>query len=1110
MKQRIFLPFSGRLPSPLASLLLICGTALASGTVLIPETGRAQDRELFFETRIRPVLAEHCHECHGAEKSESDLRLDHISFLQTEGNYGTVLKPGKPEASTLFTSLAHTHKDLKMPEDRAKLPEQVVADFRKWIQEGAYWPEEPVARNPNGKFDLQKRMARLDWIWKAPAPVTPPPHSKSGEWPRTTIDRFILRRLQQNGLTPAPDADPASWLRRAHFVITGLPPTPQQLQSFLQRPDAAAQARVVDQLLDSPHFGEKWARHWMDLVRYSESRGHESDFHIANAWHYRDYLIRALNADVPYDQFVREHIAGDLLPQPRTGDGGLNESVLATGWPYFGEEVHSPVDIRQDEYDRLDNKVDVFSKTFLGLTVACARCHDHKFDAISQRDYYSLAGYFLSARFQQVRFETELAHRQLERNQQRILQTWERGVTDALHQLLRKNAAPMLKQIEIAKKGATSDKETALERFWKAELHRFGKDPSHPLRVLIDGRQPIPSSESLLVADFSRDSQTITSGLAFHKTTGLNPRAIPPAGDQRPLAPTLKGAGFVFRDSSWNSLRLTKGVEKDSGSLNAIGRSNGSLQTPTFQIKQGKLKILMEGESQVYAAVNSHLMIIGPLHQKLVSHLKAPKRSWVQLDLGQYIGHRVHLEFGTVADKPLRIWKVIDGEVKLPSSPDAGLPPERLLGELKQAVQNLLDSYLADGLKTTGDSEKMAQLLNWLLAHPEGLKDKDLFDRQIEKLAADYRKQIGPNPLDPKAPPFKQDSLVAISMFDGDGVDIPVLKRGKPDLPGETAPRQLPSAFMENSDFIKKPATEKVSPSDPLDRGGRLQLANQVASPDNPLTARVRVNRIWHHVFGRGLVPSVDNFGWLGERPSHPELLDYLAYRFSHQDAWSTKTLIRELVLSHTFAMTSSPSNPNIEQQDPNNRLLHRMSVRRLDAELIRDNLLAVSGRLDPSLFGKPIPVHLTEFVVGRGRPGKSGPLDGQGRRSIYTAVRRNFLPTLMTTFDFPIPFSTVGRRNTTNVPAQSLALLNDPLVYQQAEFWADRLLKNEKQGPQDRIRQMYLECFSRLPEGDEIRLAQQTLQQIADQRQQSLDDRQVWIDLCHTFFSLNEFIYLR
>jgi hypothetical protein len=334
--------------------------------------------------------------------------------------------------------------------------------------------------------------------------------------------------------------------------------------------------------------------------------------------------------------------------------------------------------------------------------------------------------------------------------------------------------------------------------------------------------------------------------------------------------------------------------------------------------------------------------------------------------------------------------------------------------------------------------------------------------------------------------------------MDGTGVDEHVLVRGKPFKPGILAPRSLPAVFSGSK------------PIQPSDSSGRLELARQLANPSNPLVARVWVNRVWHHLFGRGLVSTVDNFGALGERPTHPELLDHLAWQFVHVDRWSTKQLIRRLLLTQTYAMGSRDTDARVQELDPANQWWHRMPVRRLEAEAIHDALLVVSGRFDPALGGPPVPVHLTEFVIGRGRPDLSGPLDGNGRRSLYTALRRNFLPTTLQAFDFPTPFSTVGRRNVTNVPAQSLAVMNDPFFHQQAEAWARRLLREwpEADAP-TRVRALFHQAYNRPPTPSEAEACVATLAELKALHAANPSGPEIWTDLCHALLNANEFIYI-
>ena len=339
------------------------------------------------------------------------------------------------------------------------------------------------------------------------------------------------------------------------------------------------------------------------------------------------------------------------------------------------------------------------------------------------------------------------------------------------------------------------------------------------------------------------------------------------------------------------------------------------------------------------------------------------------------------------------------------------------------------------------------------------------------------------------------DSPTAVSWADGTGVDASILIRGKPDRPGAIAPRGLPEALG-----YPRIATTATS--------GRAELATQLSDPANPLVARVMVNRIWHHLFGRGIVPTPDNFGYLGERPSHPELLDHLAWLFVHEDGWSVKSMIRRIVLTDAFGRSSRAAESPALERDPSNLLLHRYPVRRLEAEAIRDALLTVSGRLDRKQQGPPVPVHLTEFIIGRGRPGTSGPLDGAGRRSIYTSVRRNFLPTMLLAFDMPTPFSTVGRRNTTNVPAQSLVFMNDPFVREQAALLSARMQREcPPASPESRIAWLFETAFCRPPQRAEVSASLASLEEL---KLLHTNESTVWSEFCHALLSANDFIYLR
>jgi hypothetical protein len=472
---------------------------------------------------------------------------------------------------------------------------------------------------------------------------------------------------------------------------------------------------------------------------------------------------------------------------------------------------------------------------------------------------------------------------------------------------------------------------------------------------------------------------------------------------------------------------------------------------------------------------------------------------WFTHGLEAYAGHRAHLEFGPDGNHDLEILQVVESDTVpdwKPVALFAGARSDTPLGELAEDLQRrALEAcdWLEGRSPRTPDAATL-RWTEWWLQHPElsGLAT----DTEYRNLARRFIQE-----QEALAGKVVWQSRTAVAWMDGTGVDEHVLVRGKPFKPGMPAPRSLPVVFTG------------ARPIQPADSSGRLELARQLADPSNPLVARVWVNRVWHHLFGRGLVPTVDNFGALGERPTHPELLDHLAWQFVHVDGWSTKRLIRRLLLTRTYAVGSRDSDTRAPELDPGNRWWHRMPVRRLEAEAIHDALLAVSGRLDPALGGPPVPVHLTEFVIGRGRPDQSGPLDGNGRRSLYTALRRNFLPTTLQAFDFPTPFSTVGRRNVTNVPAQSLAVMNDPFFHQQAELWARRLLREHPQADlPTRVRTLFLQAYHRSPTPAELEACRTTLAELkAFHASEPGGSSEIgpWIDLCHALLNANEFIYL-
>lgn len=958
----------------------------------------------FFERHVRPLLSEHCYECHsvGSEKLQAALLVDSRAALIEGGDSGESIVPGDPDDSLFMEAVRW--ESYEMP-PKGKLGDEEIETLAEWIRQGAAWPEEeaPKSKAARPEFDLDQRAAE-HWVWQ-PVAAPPLPEVKRGQWPLDDLDRFILAKLEANDLQPARDVDRLALVRRLYLDLIGLPPTPEELKPFLAGPSPQAIERLVDRLLASPRFGERWGRHWLDLVRYAESRGHEFDSDAVNAYQYRDYVIRALNADVPYDQFVREHLAGDLLPSPRLHpEAGFNESILGTGFWFLGEWVHSPVDTLKDESDRFDNMIDVMSKTFLGVTVSCARCHDHKFDAISTADYYSLTGFLQSSDYRQVRFES------MEQNRQ------------------------------VAKEIAQSDAD------FRAQVRQLLS--KHQLTPPESGAMPKIAADRLVLdyRDGLDRGQFLQDGFIYgERPLRLGEPRLEAAGS----APSVR---FVANpgarnDPIWNGLKsISQGGTQNRSKLASLPRSGRTLRTPTFELTGDLVACLVEGEGHVVACVDSHRQIAGPLHGETIQAVESGDRV-VQLKLSRYVGHRIHLEFTPAEDSQLGVSVILQG---------AGDELEQAIKAASWDNTALWEQFSSEVSHRAGD-ELNRLALRWHEARTR------LAGRIVER------------------------SHTAMAMMDGTGEDAHVYIRGNSSKPGDRVPRRFLTAISGGVPLRIEAGS------------GRLELADQVNDPGNPLTTRVIANRVWHHLMGRGLVPTTDDFGVLGQRPTHPELLDHLATRF-REDGLSIKRLIRYIVLSRSYQMSSKPDT-NAVRTDPKNLLWHHRPPKRLEAETIRDALLTVSGRLNTKAYGPSVPVHLTDFMKGLGRPSKSGPADGEGRRSVYLAVRRNFLSPFMLTFDKPTPFSTMGRRNVSNVPAQSLILMNDPFVFQQARVWAEQALQHGKNA-EGRVRWMYLAGFAREPAAEELAAASEF---VGSDR-----DIERWTALAHALFNTKEFIFIR
>ncbi len=759
--------------------------------LLLPVVAAGAD-SAFFEAKIRPVLVKHCYECHSAEsgKAKGGLRLDSRDDLRRGGDTGPAVVPGQPEQSLLLTAIRHADPDLEMPPDEARLADNVIADFTRWIREGAADPRDTAAKTAE-RPPVDLSSARQFWAYQKPVN-----HAGS-------IDDFIRAKLRETGLSPAPRAEPRVLLRRLHFDLIGLPPSTRA-----EIADDSDYENLVDQLLQSPRFGERWGRHWLDVARYAESNGRESNLTFPHAWRYRDYVIDAFNADLPFDRFLTEQIAGDLLPARDEAERA--RLLIATGFLALGPKGLNEQNKAQFAADVADEQIDAVTRAVLASSVACARCHDHKTEPFSMEDYYALAGIFQST-------------------------------------------------------------QTYYGNWIDSENNNHG----HLIRL-----------------------------------------------------PEVPGQTVVGKSLPEARVR---------------------------QLKADLAKLNAEEKAQ----------------EAYIAKARAEGR-----DLGP--------EFNKLLGNALRI------------------------------------------LWTRGGIEGALEAV----------------DDQGHAL-----------PL-------------CMGAQDGEVRDSPLFERGELTRPGATVPRGFPRVFG-----IDVPVPKRQS--------GRLQLAQWLTHRDHPLTARVLVNRVWRHLFGAGLVRTVDTFGFSGEHPSHPELLDALAVRFM-EGGWSVKKLIREIVLSETYRQASrtdfppQPAQQKPPSPDPDNRLLAHANRRRLDAEVLRDAMLTVSGRLDLSRRPGSLVAELegqSVSLIGFNSKLPSD-LDGSQHRSVYLPVIRDHLPDVLEQFDMANPNLVTGNREVTNVPLQALYLLNGPFVQAAAEALAARVSADAPERV-EQVRRAFVLCFNRPPNANERQLAE-------------------------------------
>ena len=1086
----------------------------------------------FFERKIRPVLAEKCHVCHGPDNDPmGGLRVDSKAALLKGGSRGAAVVQGDPDASLLIRAIRYADLDLKMP-PTGKLSVEEIEDFEAWVRMGAPDPRTDQAESMAPQDGIDLAEGRKFWAFRPLARDTLPAVQakvNDADWATSPIDYFILGKLEENSLTPAAPADRRTLLRRVTFDLIGLPPTPEEINAFLTDNSPKAFETVVERLLASPHYGERWGRHWLDLVRYAETNGHEYDNDKLDAWRYRDYVIRALNDDLPYDRFVKEHIAGDLLAARRVRDDKVHwESPLGTGFYWFGEVLNSPTDSVKSKADTVDNQIDVLSKAFLGLTVACARCHDHKFDPIPTADYYSLAGILHSTAIRDASIDSEERSEEISALRREIgeingdirapaehaprtsVETWKSYLSAAVELAAVDDEEFDCRFDESADRGGL---DRATLKAWLVLLRQARTEPDHPLYPLAKLAHPVETpaeGEDEPTPSFTERLDEVRGKLAeIKEQVRPDHREDNARGDvvyedfNRNDFDGWTIEGRAFGEAPTKQIPANQPLAGFAGETiaNSFGsgsdRFMGSLTTGKFRMPKMYVHIRMAGtpDSKPFP-VNPDIRVTidADGHKTQLYTLTQPNVwQWVTRRMTKEIGRTCYIE---IVDRGAAGYIAVDKIVFSDSAdPPWTAPDERvqsLVADKKIAsLTDLIDGYVALYRHLGESSGPDDARLVADLRPPRAAEDyaaPRLSAEQQGKLAELRERR---RDLEARIP----ESLFGMVSKDENPRNIAIHLRGNHKNLGDEVPRQ----------FLQVIAGEDQQPY--RQGSGRLQLAEALVSPENPLAARVVVNRLWKHHFGSGIVATTDNFGKTGRRPTHPELLDYLAGRLI-EGGWSLKEMHRVILLSSSYRMSSRPSERSSEI-DPENKWLQHARVKRLEAEAIRDAVLTVSGSLDRTVGGPGIAPYISNYQDGRGKPG-GGPLDGAGRRSIYLQVRRNFIAPMFLAFDYPPPISTIGRRGASTVPSQAFMMMNNEFIGREAEAWAKRLTE-ERTARRQRIDVMFQTAFGRPPDEGEVHDAEAFLDgQKAEYTSFGGDDPRIWADLAHVLFNSTEFIFLR
>ena len=1007
---------------PLAALWSLCLTTLAA----------AADDEgvLFFEQKIRPVLVQHCYGCHSvaardSKKLQGELYLDSAAGVLTGGETGPALIKSKSAESLLLKALRYD--GMEMP-PTGKLPDEVIADFAKWIDMGAPDPREgDTLAKPKREINLEE--GRQWWSFK-PLPVITPPD------PQKPIDGFILQAQQANGLTPNPPANKEKLIRRAYFDLIGLPPTPEQVAAFVADATPQAFEKVVDELLASPAYGERWARHWLDTARFAESGGYEFDGFRPGAYHYRDWVIRSLNSDMPYDEFVRLQLAADLLA-PEDIHAAAATGFLVAG-PYPGQITAKTVE--RIRYDQLDDMMMTVGGSMLGLTLGCVRCHTHKYDPIPHEDYYALASTLARTAHGPRTMDVDPA---------------------------------ATEKAQLEHQSALEPLVAALQKFASADLPaRFNDWKAKELN-----NQPELSRWQAL------EPITLQAERSYLKTLPggfvVNDGMLIPGTQTRQRGQKRNVGGqdefrltFQTHQKNVQSLRLDALTDKSLPQRGPGLNGDGSFLLANIKVTARPLDPAVKDPEQV---------------------LKLKPVFAAFEDPGQPLAHAVD-------DKPETAWVVRETAKKDNAAilefeaPLAGfVGGTELVVELKfldLGIGRLRVALSVDPNPATWAGEVMPQHVGEIraivAAHPAEIAEPvrvslagwfSPFDVESAKLVQAVREHAAKEP---------RPTLSEVYTTVAGGQDVFYLRRGEVENKQDKAEPGFLQVLWRSSEPAKPAAA-------PLPVDPRLSMAQWITDVDRgagPLLARVITNRLWQHHFGEGIVGTPNDFGFQGDKPSHPELLEYLASELV-KGGWRLKPLHRLILLSDTYQQ-SHEVNPENLKLDPTNRYLSHFQPRRLEAETIRDTLLAVGGNLDSTMFGPSL-------------------LEDSVRRSVYLRVKRSELLPVMTVFDAPEPTQSIGERSVTTVPTQALALMNSPFARQQAEKLFARIKPAADAPLASAIDRGYQLTYNRFPTEAERSLMLGFIEQqraaLGPDSPESAD--KALIEFCQVLLCLNEFVYI-